>query len=141
VVVLGDAVEDAAALEVATVGVTIGSAAAIANTSADVTLLGRDVAPFVDVMRLARRTHRVILENITGTLLVGATGVALAVAGALSPLIAVLVRTGADLAFILNASRLAYSADEPSRWLEVCHSSGAAVPLGPTRPTEAMPSL
>jgi heavy metal translocating P-type ATPase len=114
VVVLGDAVEDAAALDAATVGVTIGSAAVIADTSAHVMLLGRDVAPFVDVMRLARRTHRVILENITGTLLVGATGVALAAAGVLSPLVAVLVRSGADLTFILNASRLAYSAHEPS---------------------------
>jgi cation transport ATPase len=113
-VVLGDAVEDAAALDAVTVGVTIGSGAARADTSADVMLLGRDVAPFVDVMRLARRTHRVILENITGTLLVGATGVALAAAGVLSPLVAVLVRAGAELTFILNASRLTYSAHEPS---------------------------
>jgi heavy metal translocating P-type ATPase len=141
VVVLGDAVEDAAALDAATVGVTIGSAAAVADTRADVRLLGRDVAPFVDVMRLARRTHRVILENITGTLLIDVTGVALAAAGVLSPLVAVLVRAGGELVFVLNSSRLTYSAREPSRWLEVFRSSGAAVPPAPTRPTEAMPSL
>jgi cation transport ATPase len=58
-------------------------------------------------MRLARRTHRVILANITATLLIDVTGIALAAAGILSPLVAVLVRAGAELAFILNSSRLA----------------------------------
>jgi heavy metal translocating P-type ATPase len=114
VVMLGDAVEDASALAAATVGMAIGSAAGIGDPSADVMLLGNDVARFVEVMRLARRTHHVILENITGTLLIGATGVVLAAAGVLSPLVAVLVRTGAELAFILNSSRLASSAREPS---------------------------
>jgi hypothetical protein len=40
-------------------------------------------------------------------LLIDVTGIALAAAGILSPLIAVLVRAGADVAFILNSSRLA----------------------------------
>src|ERR1019366_7126142 len=109
VVMLGDALEDALALEAATVGITIGSAATVADQSADVMLLGNDVAPLVEVMRLARRTHRVILENITGMLLVGVTGVALAAAGVLSPVVAVLVRAGAAVVFLLNASRLASS--------------------------------
>ena len=107
VVMLGDAVEDALALEAATVGMTVGSAATVADQSADVMLLGNDVAPLVDVMRLARRTHRVILENLTGMLLVDVTGVALAAAGVLTPLAAVLVHAGAKVAFVLNASRLA----------------------------------
>jgi len=107
VVLLGDAVEDALALDAATVGLTVGSAATVADQDADVMLLGNDGAPLVDVMRLARRTRRVILENFTGMLLVDVTGVALAAAGVLSPLVAALVHAGAKVAFVLNASRLA----------------------------------
>ena len=107
VVMLGDAVEDAPALDAATVGITVGSVTAVGDPSADVMLVGNDVAPLVEVLRLARRTHRVILQNITGMLLVDVTGVALAASGVLSPVVAVLVRAGAEVAFLLNASRLA----------------------------------
>jgi P-type Cu+ transporter len=110
VAVLGDAFEDASALDAATVRIAIGSTAAGTDVRADVILLGTDIAPLAAVLPLARRTHRVILANITGSLLIAVAGIALAAAGILSPLVAVLVRTGAELAFILNSSRLA--ADE-----------------------------
>jgi len=107
VVVLGDAVEDANALDAAAVGVATGPATAVVASTVGVLILGGDLAPLIEVMRLARRTHRVILENMTGTLLVGATGVALASAGTLSPVIALLVRASVELACVINASRLA----------------------------------
>jgi Cd2+/Zn2+-exporting ATPase/Cu+-exporting ATPase len=107
VAILGDAFEDASARDAATVTIAIGSTAAGADPRVDVILLGTDIAPLVAVFRLARRTRRVILANITGTLLFDVTGIALAAAGILSPLVAVLLRASAELAFILNSSRLA----------------------------------
>jgi Cu+-exporting ATPase len=107
VVVLGDAVEDALALEAAPVAIATGSAAAVAASSAGVKIFSPDFAPVVDLMRLARRTHHVVLENVTATVLVDAAGVALAAAGMLSPLVALLVRASVELACVVNASRLA----------------------------------
>ncbi len=107
VAMVGDAIEDAAALEAAHVGITIEPAIATADTTADVMLPRHDFGSLVDVVCLARRAHRVIVANITGTLLVDVTGVALAAAGVLSPVVAVLVRAGAELACLFNALRLA----------------------------------
>jgi P-type E1-E2 ATPase len=107
VVVVGDAVEDAAALQAAAVGVATGSATAVAASNASVLILGDDLEPFIMVMRLARKARRIILVNMAGTLLVDVAGVALATVGMLSPLAALLMRAGAELADILNASRVA----------------------------------
>ncbi len=107
VLMVGDAREDGPALEAAMVGVTVGSAVAGLDQSADVMFLGNELEPLVDLIRLARRTRRVMLENTAGMLLLCITGVALAAGGALTPVLAALVRGGATIAFLLNASRLA----------------------------------
>jgi cation transport ATPase len=115
VVVLGDAVEDATALEAAALGVATGSATAVAASNAGVLVLGDDLEPFIEVMGLARRVHRIILVNMTVTFLIDAAGVAAATAGMLSPLGALLMRASVELAGILNASRLAADAAADNR--------------------------
>jgi Cd2+/Zn2+-exporting ATPase/Cu+-exporting ATPase len=107
VAALGEGFEDASALAAATVRIAMGSTAAGADPRADVVLLGSDIGPLGALMRLARRTHYVIVANMTAALLIAVSGVALAAAGIVSPLVAVLVRAGVEVAFILNAARLA----------------------------------
>ena len=61
---------------------------------------------YVETVRIARRTRRIILQNFVGTLAVDAVGMGLAAYGFLNPLLAAFIHVSSELAFILNSTRL-----------------------------------
>ena len=106
VIFIGDGINDSPVLATSDFGIAMGEGTDIAGTTADSILISNNVSSLPKIIKVARKTLRIVNENITISLLAKLIVLTLGVVGIAPVWLAVAADTGITLLTVINSIRI-----------------------------------